>query len=809
MVHARGFSVYSYLLQRRRRYWLLHAPVCKARPSALCFVAGSEACMIPAIADLGACTTPHEAPIPIVVRVAGLPAEIMDLFSSKSLLDKVEEYELFQKSLECKKQDLQILLHAAIPNAPKDKRGFLLAVKRDCFGMRPLARYLKNPNWLMLTEIAGNLASNILDLEHRIEVVAKQLNEIYYSELHREWGSLVHLLEHRDFIRGVTLASPELAQNLHRLRGKELSTFGRKEKKLALTLLRYASRAALKLSPFSSLTRTGVGVIASEGAPSFELLSAGRWRERRVARLHRELLAQCICLLLSCPRFTEHLQVGLNDGLKSLGSDRYSFFRPSRWEFDRENKIFVYSEELFVKVKIEGFLVSRLIAELNDGAEAYNRLIQRLNLDSESFDTIEQGLAELLDIGFLTFIFPWDSNAPDLELRIQDYLQKLPHDTCVAAFAETVRTLLETIHRYSDTEAPLRHFEECKRTVEHLFRSILPLSTYGLDIEFRTTHSIFTEDVFLFHSSQGEEINEIARLKRDCAENIISNIDPLARLSNLSNSRYDLLHTLATLGHKYWPNKADVDFLEFFAKSKTVFKEYLTYKTQLFRYSALLAPGFNPLDLDPIKDLVQSRSSVTQYFDECLQKDDQAYRLCPYKLSALMDKVPGPYASSRDFCAFVQPLDRAGQMWVINALFDGYGRLSSRYTSSMDDNTREYWTTYFTSFSFIDLQGERVELVDISGPDRRGLNVHAAQTQRVLRLPGESSLLSPERLLRLKDLRIRLRGPDNFPVLTDSNGQRLLPIHLGGLSYLFTSMITKFLLAFGPGSIPRFVLAKN
>src|SRR4029077_4252354 len=95
------------------------------------------------------------------------------------------------------------------------------------------------------------------------------LEDLYRCALRQERASLVQFLGNRAFVRGVALSSPDIAQHLDRLTGREPDGFGRREKNLCLTLLRYASRAALKLSPFSTLTRTGLGRVTDDAGADF------------------------------------------------------------------------------------------------------------------------------------------------------------------------------------------------------------------------------------------------------------------------------------------------------------------------------------------------------------------------------------------------------------------------------------------------------------------------------------------------------------------------------------------------------------
>jgi hypothetical protein len=121
----------------------------------------------------------------------------------------------------------------------------------------------------------------------------------------------------------------------------------------------------------------------------------------------------------------------------------------------------------------------------------------------------------------------------------------------------------------------------------------------------------------------------------------------------------------------------------------------------------------------------------------------------------------------------------------------------------MDEDTRAWWTACFTPLSLFDLDGEPVELVDMACPGPRTINVHSYQTCRVLLMPGEHSAVPPERLVRLRDLRIRLRGADLPPVLTDAAARRLLPVPFGSLNTGARPTLLKFLALFGPREFRR------
>jgi hypothetical protein len=739
---------------------------------------------------------------PFVLRVAGLPAKSMEPFSSPRLIARLEVHEHLRRQSEELRAALVACLHEAIPDAPKEKRGFLLGVKRDCFNARGLNSYRAHPGWALLADLAGGLASRLADLEAQAAAAEEAVEELIECELRREWAELIRLLDHQGFVRGVTLASPALALQLDRLKGTPCDRFGRRERRLALTLLRYASRAALKLSPFSSLTRTGIGRV--DGGTGFELADAGAWREHPTACLHRELLGQCLCLLLHGRQLAERVPVRLNDTLETSGAGRYSFVRPARWELDHESKTFHYREEALVRVSLEGPLVPWLTAELGAGAEPCGSLLGRLCSRSggDGADALRAGLDTLVRLGLLVFVFPWSATEPDLERRILEYLAALlPPSAELGAFTGTLRRLLDALDGYAASASPLRALELSRRGVEELFRAALPLAELDSSFVFKAGSFHFEEDVFLLPAAERTGVHEIARVSRAAAEEVLQDLDPLVRLSRLDNRELDFLHTLGAFAASRWPGARDVAFLELFGATRGLFRDYLQYRSQLSAHPPFLAPAFNPLQSAAVNCLEAWRRQIARELGACFERNDEGRHLCPLRLRRLLDQVPAPGAAPVEFCAFLQPLDATGSGWVLNALFEGYGRLSSRHTAAMDERTRKDWLAYFKPLSFFELDGERVELVDVSCPGRRTINVHAGHTARSLRLPGDPSATPARCRLGLKDLRVRLRVETELLALTDNRGQRLLPVQRGGLAPILSPTLLKFLALFGPGEL--------
>jgi hypothetical protein len=742
---------------------------------------------------------------PLIVRIAGLPAETVAPFSHAALIEVIERRERLRERLGEVRSTLVECLHGAVRTAAREDRRFLLSVKRSCFNGGALKAFRQDPRWPFLANVASAVVDTAVIMEGAVEEVEAEVETSYRRALRQERESLVQLLANRAFVRGIALSSPDIAQHLDRLIGREPDRFGRREKRLCLTLLRYASRAALKLSPFSTLTRTGLGRV-TDGAPAdFAFLPGASWQERSTISLRRELLEQCSSLLLRCGRFTEGLQVSINETLTCGGNGTCAFFRPGRWEFDDESGPFRYREPSFVRVRLEGPLVPWMLAELRGEPRTIHRhLVERAvaAFDTEDRDLIVQGIAGLLDIGFLSLILPWSFNEPDLEHRILTYLDALP-DVGLGDFRDRLRELIGLLSGYAETASPARILGLGKRGVEGLFRALALPAGVDSQIEFKAYDKTFEEEVFLLPEPAPTGTHEIVHLARDRMRALVEDLEPLACWIDLHSSVHDLLHTLAAFGERRWPGAKDVGLLEFFGAAQPLFNAYLRYRAGLLATSPASPPGFNPLSLESVRGLNRWREYVAKGLNDCFRDAGPAQRLCSRALGALLDQVPAVAARACAFCAFVQPVDPEGRLWVLSSLGEGFGRFGSRFTLGMDDDTRASWTAWFTPLSVLELEGEQVELVDMACPGPRTINVHAQQTCRVLKMPGEHPTVALERLVHLHDLRVRLRGAELPPVLTDAISRRLLPISLGSLNTDARPTLLKFLSIFGSRDLRR------
>jgi hypothetical protein len=742
--------------------------------------------------------------IPLIARIAGLPAESMEPFASHLVDEEVRRLLDAEADLANARAKLVDCLYAAIQGTPPERRRFLLAVKRDVFNGRSLAWHRSDPRWNELAKAAGLLAECVVELEEQVKVAAAAFEAAHQEQQYRERRAFALFLADTQFLRGVALGSQVLVENLGRLTQTPPESYGRRERRLGSSLLRYASRSALKLSPFSSLTRVGLGLALSEGPDTlgFRFVGQSAWSERSLVCFRRYLLDQYTDILVHYPRFRESLRVILNDTVESLPGANYRFLRAGYWDCDREILEMRHHKPALVNVRLAGPLIAWLIGETAKISHTYSQLLElaQLSFPEDEPADLRGTLDKLLEIGFLRFIWPWPSDDLHLEKRILRELGEFLPDDRLESFLNILRRSIGILESYNRTPAPAATVAEAKRMIAGLVPILAPLG--GLDPKVRIKGEFghyFEENVFLVSGSSEALSGEVVRLSLHKAQEILRDVDPLTRISNLDSSRHDFLHTLAVFASERWPDQDQVSFLEVFDTSHALFQSWVKADVAARAYGPLRAPAFNPFNLERIERLGDWRQRIADGMENCFEPDGDERRLDRDAITRLLDQVPSPYADSRDFCAFIQPLDDIGNLWVLNTLFEGAGRLSSRYTPVMDRRMREEWTAFFRKLSVFQQGDETVELVDLFCPAGHTLNVHAPQTERVLEIPGESSGLPPERRLRLSELKLRLLGPDRYPQLVDASSRRILPLHLGGLVFRYMPNLLKFLMMFGPG----------
>ena len=730
---------------------------------------------------------------PVLLRVAGFPAEVMEPFASLRCVRQIELLLQLERELDAARAEMEDRLFEKVHGAPDEVRGVLLSVKRDCHNGRSLAKWKPDRFRSVLDAAAPGMLDRVLGLEERVAAWRDQFRGIFHEERDRERGALLAIVEDADFRRGLALAAPTLVRNLDRLRK---TSYGRKERGMDQSLLRYVSRTAFKLSPFSTFTRVGLGLLSDDVRSGPIQLTQGGWRPRSLSRIKKLVPAQYCTMLLHEGSFRARLEIRPNHTAELVEDGKYRFVRPGRWIFKEESTKLVFQLESLVNVRLGGELIEEVQRHLARGRFTHEDLIESVAAAvgcpvEDARSTVDK----LIEIGFLLLQLPWLGTETDVDQSFLAFLRDLPESDLLLSFRRVYERLEHLKKAYPSSESPEDVVAEIDGAVDEGFQ-ILGQGLFGSSVDARSDEARnLNEDVLLL-SGAGSRHQELARVDARSAKQAVASVQPLLRFANLFSHRHDFLYSMRSFIAERWPGCREVGVLDVFEQMQDLWLDYRRFVNRT--YSSAEKLSWNPFDLAAIVSLHGLRERIWTEMKDLIHEGADEFHISPEGLEELMSGVSRDYAPMVGPCLFLQPVDRRGDLWVSNRILEGTGRFGSRYTGAMEADMRRRYSDHAVRCSSFDLQGEPVEILDLAGVSGNYLNVHAIQTPRVLDLLGEPSGLEEARRIRLKDLRVRVGG-GGFPVLVDPSGRRLLPTHLGMMSMRLLPSLTRFLAHFGPG----------
>ncbi|MEM1181447.1 MAG: lantibiotic dehydratase, partial [Acidobacteriota bacterium] len=310
------------------------------------------------------------------------------------------------------------------------------------------------------------------------------------------------------------------------------------------------------------------------------------------------------------------------------------------------------------------------------------------------------------------------------------------------------------------------------------------------------------EDVVVENPAQ--ERSEVLEIPASTIATIHKDLEPLLTVGAFLTRRVDCLINLRAFARREWPGQNRVGLMDLFAKAQPLYRQFLAAESEAIKKGEW-ASTFNPSDLDELRLAAERRGEIAAVLDSCLVPSETGAEIDRAKMRRLADRVPAAYRPSVGGCLFLQPAKADGSLWVLNRMYEGTGRYSSRYTAVMGDDQRSAFAERLRAGSTFEVDGRPAELVDLLCAQGDTLNVHALQTERVIEFPGEDSGAPRHRRLALQDLSVEIsQDDDGVPLrLLDADGRWILPAHLGGTILRFMPIMVKFLALFGPGDLRR------
>lgn len=737
---------------------------------------------------------------PLFSRIAGLPMHTIRAYHSDRCAEASERYSQIHDSLTGARSKLIDRLYAAIGNAPRGQRRFLLNVKRACFNDRPLKRYCDAVQWPVLVELGGPLVDDILALESELASVVDRFEQDYSAICIEQRDELRRHITDPGFRRGLALASPTVSRNVSNLDDSAGSHCERRRRRLEITLVRYVSRAALKLSPFSTFTRVALAAVEVDASPGVQLIGERPWTERSLLRIRRYLLDQYVAAFVLYEPFRRELVAVLNNSLVELPDRRWRFVRPGHWKLDPENGALRYQWAALAEVRIDGDLVPWLKRQLDRTHTTYGRVCDILLNGGELIGSVAD-LDELIAIGFVNLLTPWSIDEAWAERRLLEHLHTLPRTAELQIVIDCLCELVCLEEGYASTDTADRSVEQIASLIDELWESLKVLT--GVDSDLSLNHSSdhdYYEDVLLESPGRRQATVPVVHVSRAGAQACLRSIDPVLRLSTLFRHNEDFLCTMAAYAATQCAPREKFGLLDLFQAVQPIWQEFTKFCLSSSHAGSAVPATFNPMGLAILRDLQEFRDHVWAGIDTCVVEYDDFSEVSIEALERLLVGIPPLYAPEAGACLFMQPADAEGTSWVVNHLREGTGRFGSRFTPVMEAAIRrQYLDTVATRVgSRASIAGEWLEVVCGHGDTA---NAHVPHTHRVIEMPGDTVDLPRSRRLSLSDLHIRIDRDVLTARMYDDAGRRIIPVYLGGAHLWYLPPLERFLCVFGPSEL--------
>lgn len=734
--------------------------------------------------------------LPLVARITGVPGNIMNQFAS-SLGEQLKQIRDCEETIADLRNRLVDELHSAIHNGPPEKRHALLAMKRDCFNGRPLAHYKQETAWNFLESASEALATQIVLGDKKLESLKKAFTSAHQIEHLEQYRKLNDLVDDPLFQCGLAVASSSLVAETERLKKRRPEEYGRREKRLVSTLLRYLSRASVKLSPFSTFTQ--VGLCRVDRSNQQVRLLSDSWEHHSTVRLRRHILDRCADMLCLYGPWRHVLKVRLNDSIVRLEDGRTIHRRPPRFYPNMETNELSYQRESLVRASFQSSIAHRLPSLLTDASLTYADALTTLARDAEAvpYSTLKEEMDQLIELGFVYLEPPWTSDEGHLESAMLRELRNLPDDAILQPFLSTLERIVILERDLLKSQQPAQSLQELQVAMDELLASAGRLAGLPADMKvplYSIGHEIYQD---VWRSPRGDRNQPLLCVGRKHLDEAARNVEPLLHYSQVFDHKLDLLYGFGSLLEGHYGKECKVPLLEAFDLLSGLFKDYIASEAQVKTRKQHYFT-WNPLQLPIIEELSSLREFLRDALDKCCIDSEEGRIVSLAKICNLLDSVPDKFKRGNvGACIFLQPANSEGTLWVANRIKEGTGRMSSRYTPLMPESFRRKYSDGLAQRSVVVDHDSELPILDIHSISGDTLNLHEQQTQKTLVLPCTHSGIDETRRLSLAQMSIKVQ-PDGWAALEDKAGQRFLTAYIGLAGSTYLPTLVKFLCAFGP-----------
>ncbi|MGH3899769.1 MAG: lantibiotic dehydratase [Pseudonocardiaceae bacterium] len=738
-----------------------------------------------------------------LLRVAGQAAEVTSALRTEQATAWAQHVLQLEAARNAAGDALRADLEVAIAVLSQGHPGriALINLRRDVFNIRPpRPATLARAEPLLRTTVRGHLGEWVAALASLRE--ALHLGRGIVDADIAAARSRARVLLADDALRNAVLLQSEV---LERNMDRYLTAVGELDKRgrqVERTLLELLYRAALKTSPFSTLTSVGLGRLApSSDRPRPAPVSL---RQHSTTRLNVAVLARLSSMVLADPVLRSDIRVTLAPGASSDGETMRYVRRRASPVNDGDAVVAIDSvhEDLFFLPS--GPALAETAALTCDQRPTLHALAHAITVSAGARSTREadQLLGHLLRLGFLVAPdLQVDLRSPDPSVAFAAALADQPHGQLqqAAAGLTEAKTLIAEYARASGRDRAAL-LAEIRRAVHACFNAV------GAPARL-VPRTLLYEDTTV--TSEGMDMSR-GIWTRHVLPDLADLVDVLPAFD------LNLPRRLTARGFfraRYGAGGRCDDVTRFCHEFHRDFFDAYTQRAlrrRAFDNDNVFVPQENWFGLADIEALDRAREAVSRYLRDIPvagASQPEEIQLGPGFVATVCQQLPASPRLDQPWSFFVQ-LASAGSdphpgRLVLNQAYTGLTLMFSRFAHSLDtigagasDMIRQELRRYAPRGAV---------LAELSGGyETTNLNIHPVVTDYEIVCPGDVSARPPDEQISLDDL-VLVHDPeaDQVRLLSTRLGCEVIPVYLGFLLPMALPEVQQVLLCFSPSGMAQ------
>ncbi|WP_162452871.1 lantibiotic dehydratase [Phytoactinopolyspora mesophila] len=737
-----------------------------------------------------------------LVRVAGQPAGSVAALRTENAVEWAERVFELEAARDTTAADLCARLEELIATtgAADPGRVGLINLRRDVFNARrPRAGTVAKADPLLPPDtkvLFDEWTATVATLRETLDAGGEILGADITAARERARAAVAG----DDLRSAVLLQSEVLEKNMDRYvdakRAGKKAKLDKHGRQVERTLLELLYRAALKTSPFSTLTSVGMGRFSSQ--TDRVRPEPASLRQHPTVRLNVAVLARLAAVILADPELRSSLHVTLAPGASAEGDAMRYVRRRTSAGADPDAVVAIDSvhEDLFFLPS--GPALDDVVGFTRERRPRLSELAGQITAASATRtpQEVDQLLGHLLRLGFLL--------APDLQIDLRaadpavpfvESLRAQPHPVLrdVGAQLAEVQALVERYPRITARQ---------RRDVLTSIRDLVTECFAGVG----ATPALVPRTVIYEDTVIAGDGLDVSRDTWDAS--ILPDLADVARI--LPAFDLNLPRRLTATGFfraRYGAGGRCDDVVRFCHEFQRDFFSPYTQRAmrrRQFDDDNAFVPQENWFKLPDIAAVDEAREAASLHLRD-LQASSGAtdeIRLGPEFVDAVTRHLPPDERVAQPWSFFVQLATgesgpEPGRL-VLNQAYAGMTLMFSRFAHSLDaagvgasELIREVLDDYAPDGAVLaELRG---------GYETTNLNVHPGVTRYEIVCPGDASTRPPDELISLEDLAlVHDAETDRLTLVSDRLGCEVIPIYLGFLMPMALPEVQQVLMCLSP-----------